>query len=126
MAKVQGSGHISVSVQQLYESGFALRCSGDYQQARDVFGRVLENDPQHLEARWQIALIDGFEGEFERSLEGLKTLADEAPHNLDIRYDYAMTLMMLGFAQESCAEFRAILDINPEHEKAKRQIIYCE
>jgi tetratricopeptide (TPR) repeat protein len=126
LAKVQESGHKSVSVQDLYESGFALRCSGDYQQARDVLGRVLESDPQHLEARWQLALIDGFEGEFERSLEGLKTLAEEAPANLEIRYDYAMTLMMLGFAEESCVEFRAILEINPEHEKAKQQIIYCE
>lgn len=115
-----------MSVQELYESGFALRCSGEYQQARDVFGRLLQQDPRHLEARWQLALIDGFEGEFDRSLEGLRALASEAPENLDIRYDYAMTLMMLGYVEESCAEFRAILEINPNHEKAKQQLAYCE
>jgi len=126
LATVQSSGQRPLSVQELYESGFELRCAGEYGRARELFSQVLEQEPQHINARWQIALIDGFEGEFEQSLEGLRGLAQEAPNNLDLRYDFAMTLMMLGFMEESCAEFRAILEVDPDHDKAKQQIIYCD
>ncbi len=126
MANVQESGQRPVSVEELYESGFAMRCAGDYSQARQLFTQIIDQEPGHLLARWQVALIDGFEGEFEQSLDGLKALAAEAPANLDIRYDYAMTLMMLGFMEESCMEFRAILEVDPDHEKAQQQIIYCD
>ena len=53
-------------------------------------------------------------------------MVQDAPDNLDVRYDYAMTLMMLGMVDEACQEFRAILVIDPEHEKARQQLSYCQ
>jgi tetratricopeptide (TPR) repeat protein len=121
----QDSGQGTLSSEHLYESGFAQRCAGEYAEARATFNQVLEAEPGHLNSRWQLALIEGFEGDFDASLESLRTLAAEAPENLDIRYDFAMTEMMLGFFDEACAEFRAILELDPEHEKAKAQLAYC-
>ena len=112
--------------EQLYEAGFAQRCEGNYAVAKDTFGRLLQSQPDHLNARWQMALIQGFEGDFDASLESLKGLSNEAPGNTDIRYDYAMTLMMLGFFDEACAEFKAILLLSPDHEKAQQQLAYCQ
>lgn len=112
--------------EEMYQQGFTYRCEGNYSSAREVFERVLAGDPNHLKSRWQLALIQGFEGDFDASLEALKGLSTEAPGNTDIRYDYAMTAMMLGDFDTACAEFRAILLIDPEHDKTLQQIIYCQ
>lgn len=109
----------------IYQQGFTHRCEGNYALAREAFNRVLAVSPDHLKARWQVALIQGFEGDFDGSLDALRILAHEAPQNTDIRYDYAMTAMMLGDFDTACAEFRAILLIDPDNEKALQQIVYC-
>jgi thioredoxin-like negative regulator of GroEL len=90
-----------------------------------AFQQVLAADPGHWRARWQMALIQGFQGDFDGSLEGLKKLVSEYPHELEIRNDLAMTYNMLGYSDEACAEFRAILQANPEHENALRQVKFC-
>jgi len=112
--------------EEIYQQGFTYRCEGNYASARDAFEQVLAADPGHLKARWQIALIQGFEGDFDASLEALKNLSVEAPADADIRYDFAMTAMMLGDFDTACAEFRAILLVDPGHEKTLQQIIYCQ
>jgi len=112
--------------EEIYQQGFNFRCEGNYASAREAFERVLAGDPGHVKARWQIALIQGFEGDFDASLESLKSLSAATPGNADIRYDYAMTAMMLGDFDTACAEFRAILLIDPEHDKTLQQIIYCQ
>jgi tetratricopeptide (TPR) repeat protein len=111
--------------EELYEAGYAHRCEGNYARARELFEKLLAIEPAHLRARWQLALILGFEGDFDGSLESLRLLSTESPGDTDIRYDYAMTMMMLGFADEACAEFKAILLLDPGHEKAQQQLAYC-
>jgi tetratricopeptide (TPR) repeat protein len=115
-----------MTVEEQYEIGFQYRCEGQYDLAKQALHKVLEMSPGHVKARWQLALIAQFEGDFEGSLEGLRAVAHDAPRDLDVRYDYAMTLMMLGFVDEACSEFRAILEIDPAHEKAKQQLSYCQ
>lgn len=80
--------------------------------------------PNHVDAAHQIALIKGFEGDFDGSLLELKNLCTRVPQNMTVRYDLAMTQMMLGMFEEACANFRHILTIDPEHD-AKKQVIYC-
>ena len=116
---------ITVSIDEQYEIGFAHRCNGEYAEARAIFEKILAQAPTHIPSRWQMALILGFEGDFDGSLEGLKALAAESPNDLEIRYDFAMTQMMLGHLDEACAEFRAIVAADPTHEKATQQLIYC-
>lgn len=111
--------------EQLYQRGFDLRCSGQYAEARSVFEQVLRLNAHHVNSRHQIALIQGFEGDFDGSLASLQALSNQFPNNLDVRYDLAMTQMMLGYFEEACANFRLILSVNPNHDKAKQQIIYC-
>jgi len=112
--------------EEIYQQGFAHRCEGSYALAREAFERVLAMSPGHVKARWQIALIQGFEGDFDASLEALRALSMEVPNDTDIRYDYAMTAMMLGDFDTACAEFKAILLIDPDHDKTLQQIIYCQ
>ena len=110
--------------EQLYQRGFDLRCNGQYAEARQILGQVISLSPNHVDAAHQLALIKGFEGDFDGSLADLAAIAQRVPGNLNVRYDLAMTQMMLGMFEEACANFRQILAVDPNHD-AKKQVIYC-
>jgi thioredoxin-like negative regulator of GroEL len=114
----------AMEVQETYQKGFELRCEGRYSEAKVELNKVLAAEPRHLEARWQIGLIQGFEGDFDSSLNTLMALVAEAPQNVNIRYDLAMTEMMLGMNDEAATNFREILRLEPGHEKAQQQLTY--
>lgn len=111
--------------EELYDRGFELRCEGRYREAKMYLEQAVNLDPSHSKAKWQLALIKGFEGDFDGSLDDLRALRTADPRNEDVINDLAMTYMMLGYMDEACAEFRALLQINPNHENALRQSAYC-
>jgi len=115
-----------MDIDAVYRRGFDLRCEGRYAEATIEFKKVLAEDPKHCESRWQLGLIQGFQGDFDGSLAMLRELAREYPENLHVRNDLAMTMMMLGLSDEACAEFRGILQKDPAHENAKKQLAYCQ
>jgi tetratricopeptide (TPR) repeat protein len=115
-----------MNAQELYEKGFDLRCSGAYGEARKILQQVLDQEPDHADARWQMGLIEGFEGDFDGSIATLTKLVEEHPDHINARYDLAMTLMMLGMDEDACAQFREVLRQKPDHEKALQQIVYCQ
>lgn len=116
---------MSVDIEATFQRGFEYRCGGQYDLAKTEFSKVLAEDPSHFKAIHQMGLIQGFEGDFDGSLSTLQGLCDKHPENIEVRYDLAMTQMMLGMSDEACANFRKILSVDPAHEKAKQQVIYC-
>ena len=114
-----------MNVQELYEKGFELRCNGNYGEAKSMLQQVLSEQDDHADANWQLGLIAGFEGDFNGSIALLKAVVRTDANHIGARYDLAMTYMMLGMESEACEEFREVLKQNPDHEKAKQQIIYC-
>lgn len=114
-----------MSVDEIYDQGFQARCEGRYPEAKECFNRVLQMQPGHINASLQNALILGFEGDFDGSLASLDALSKANPANQDVRYELAMTQIMLGMNDEACANFHEVLRQNPGHEKAKQQIVYC-
>ena len=114
-----------MDAQELYEKGFQLRCEGAYGDAKDVFRQVLDLNLDHADTLWQLGLIKGFEGDFDGSIEALKAVVDEYPNHVGARFDYAMSLMMLGREAEACEQLREVLRQDPSHEKAKQQTVFC-
>jgi thioredoxin-like negative regulator of GroEL len=114
-----------MDIEDLYQKAFKMRCDGDYTGAKPLLQQIIQVNPVHVNARHQLALIIGFEGDFDASLAALESLAKEVPSNLDVRFDFAMTQMMLGMYEEACAHMKFILSVDPNHAKAKQQIIYC-
>ncbi|MBS1717822.1 MAG: tetratricopeptide repeat protein [Armatimonadetes bacterium] len=112
----------SSAVEEAYQKGFELRHEGKYREAKAFFQQALTSDPGHWQSKWQLGLIQGFEGDFDGSLESLGNLASQYPHNTQILYDLAMTQMMLGYNDEACANFQRILELEPGHENAQRQL----
>lgn len=68
-----------MSVQALYDQGFAARCEGRYGDARELLSRVLALEPGHADAAWQMGLIMGFEGDFDGSIASLEALVRKHP-----------------------------------------------
>lgn len=116
----------TMDITEAYQRGFELRCAGRYREARTELEKVLAIDPTHCEALWQIGLIQGFEGDFDSSLITLSDLIARFPNNQNVRYDLAMTQMMLGMSEEACDNFKEILRQNPNHEKAGQQVAFCD
>lgn len=116
---------LTMDIEAIYQQAFQLRCEGRYPEAQALIQQVLAVNPAHVDAKHQMGLIQGFIGDFEGSLVTLQELSAHVPDNLDIRYDLAMTQMMLGMYEEGCANLRAILAVNPGHEKALQQSTYC-
>lgn len=114
-----------MDIEQTYQLAYQMRCDGRYGDAKQLLQRILAAQPNHVNSRHQMALILGFEGDFDGSLEALKGLNAQAPNNLDILFDLAMTEMMLGMYEEGCAKMQYILRMNPTHEKALQQVSYC-
>ena len=114
-----------MDIEGLYQRGFELRCEGNYPDAKECFTKVLSSEPTHVNARHQMALIVGFEGDFDGSLSSLEVLCTQYPKNLEVRYDFAMTQMMLGMYEEACANLKFILAKDPSHAKALQQVTYC-
>jgi tetratricopeptide (TPR) repeat protein len=115
----------TTDAESTYQRGFQLRCDGRYAEARVELQKVLAISPNHYKAQHQLGLIQGFEGDFDASLATLSELASKHPLDLEVRYDLAMTQMMLGMYEEGCANLRQILSIDPTHEKANQQIAFC-
>lgn len=114
-----------MSVEDLYAKGFEARCDGRYDDAMAAFGQILRSNPGHSDSTWQVGLIQGFQGEFELSIETLRSVVQTNPDHNRARYDLAMTLMMLGEMDEACDHFREVLRRDPNHEDAQRQAVYC-
>jgi tetratricopeptide (TPR) repeat protein len=114
-----------MTAEELYSKGFELRCEGRYREAKLYLQGALNAEPNHLKAAWQLALIKGFEGDFDGSLEDLRVLAAANPQTEEIINDLAMTYMMLGYQDEACTEFHRLLALNPNHENALRQVKFC-
>ena len=114
------------TVGEAYNRGFQLRCEGKYREAKLAFGEVLRINPRHLDARWQMGLIQGFEGDFDGSLSTLQNLANENPREAKVLNDLAMTQQMLGYEDEAAENFRRVLAIEPGHENATKQLSYYQ
>lgn len=116
---------MNIDVEASFQRGFEFRCAGEYPAAKAEFQKILAEQPGHVRSLHQMGLIQGFEGDFDGSLAALQKLSDENPTDVDLRYDLAMTQMMLAMNDEACANFRAILAADPNHEKARQQVVYC-
>jgi Flp pilus assembly protein TadD len=114
----------TAEIESLYKQGFEARCAGNYGLAKLYLESVVAQSPTHVNARHQLGLIQGFEGDFDGSLETLQKIAAENPDNVEVRYDLAMTQMMLGMNDEAEMNFRNILAKEPTHEKALQQLAY--
>ncbi|NCO41361.1 MAG: hypothetical protein AUJ96_13470 [Armatimonadetes bacterium CG2_30_66_41] len=104
-----------------FNAAEAHRINGEYDEAVELYKKVLEADSQHLGAHIGLGLVYGFTGLFDESIELLQKCVDLAPESLDARMHLAKTHLMLGMYEEGSAGFNEILRMDPENEEAHKQ-----
>lgn len=111
-----------MTADQLYEKGFEARCNGDYPTASEWLNRALQIDPDHSNAMWQLAIIKGFEGDFDGSIAALKDVVAKSPTHEKAWYDLGMSCTMLMEIPDAVNAFQRVLQLNPGNEDAMRQL----
>lgn len=106
------------------EQGIAYKLEGRYEEATVEFQAILADEPESLEAYYQLGLVYGFTGLFDESLEALKTAVALDAMRTDVRNDLALTYSMLGYFDEAKAEFEEVLRQDPNNRRALENMQY--
>jgi len=114
----------SEELEEHYQQGTAHKNVGEYDQALAEFRYVLERQPDHVNARVGLGLVYGFIGMFNESLEELRRALAMAPESIDVLLYLAKTCCMLGMYEEARLHFGRILELQPGHPEAKKQLSY--
>lgn len=115
---------VDEELEALYDEAYKYRCEGKYPEAKAELQKLLTKQPRHMKALWLWGLIQGFEGDFEGSIRTLTKIVDIWPDVPAMRYDLAMSQVMLGMSDEAYLNFQEVLRQNPDHEDARRQLAY--
>ncbi len=106
------------------EQGIAYKLEGRYEEATGEFQAILIDEPESIEAYYQLGLVYGFTGLFDESLEALKTAVALDGARTDVRNDLALTYSMLGYFEEAKAEFEEVLRMEPNNRRALDNMQY--
>jgi len=98
--------------------GDALKDSGQYEEAYNSYGRVLELEPTtqqdleaYLDALYQMASLDLTMGAYERAANLLEELLQIHPRHDKANYAYGQALLQLGRPEEAQAAFARHMEI---------------
>ena len=114
----------SENLEEHYQRAAAHKNVGEYEQAMSEFRYVLERRPDHLNARIGLGLVYGFAGMFDESLAELKLAVEADPSSVDALLYLAKTLCMLGLYEEARERFARILQLQPGHCEAEKQLAF--
>ena len=95
-------------------------------EAEAILREILVEEPDNPQARREFALVLGFTGRFEESIEELRRVVETDSGFLEARNDLAMTFAMLGMVDEARSEFETVLEMDPTNAMALRQIVYFQ
>jgi len=88
----------------LSDSGAVVKCLKE----------LLENNPDHYELRWLLAVAYGFKKQFWQAAHELETVVQIAPSELRLRRSYGLALMILMRFEDALAQFEMCYKTNPD------------
>ncbi len=102
-------------VDGLVAEGKTLLLLGKYDLADQVFSKILEANPKHLQARLGKIFVISMKGDTVSSLQQLQELAKLNPGQADIYYQTGVTYCVAENYTKAIAAFDSALMINPLH-----------
>lgn len=113
----QIEGHFQLFIENFYKEGLAAFAEEDYERAKSQFEKVLVINPNHPEARAQLAAcIEILENR--RKLEAAETKQE----NISRKYKEALNAYKAERYQESIALFKEALELDPANEEIRRYL----
>ena len=95
------------------DRGSAVFVRGDYEQAREIFDRVLARDPENLMVCVRLAVANSLLGDGDRALELFERAREIAPGSADVRHYLALHLLRAGREDEAGALLETVLAEQP-------------
>lgn len=112
------------TIEERLQIATSHKIEGRYDEAEEILRAILEEAPDHPQARREYGLVLGFTGRFDDSIEELRRAVELDPNYLEARNDLGMSYAMLGMMDEARAEFETVLEMDPTNAMALRQIVY--
>jgi tetratricopeptide (TPR) repeat protein len=107
-------------VDSFYTTAMGAFAAGDYKQAKEYFEKVLVVDPNHMEAREQLARTEVLMGEAAKAAEERERMEAIRP-----LYHVALSLFEEKRYEEAMRKFEEILSVDAGNNEAKRYRLLC-
>jgi putative PEP-CTERM system TPR-repeat lipoprotein len=91
----------------------------DQEMAKKLFNDALEKQPDYLPAIRQLAYIDAFDGELDKTLERLKSAYEAKPDSYMLSVDYAKALVEDKQTDKAIKVLEDAISLNPNRFEAK-------
>ena len=112
---------------QMLQEADELRRNGKYERARELYERIVVDQPGEPMGWWGLAHVVMNQGYFELADEHFEQAAELVPDDQRILYDWAMLRTMLGEYDAARLLFEKVVEIDPtskEGAAAQKQLTY--
>ncbi len=99
----------------LYNQGVQLVNEDKDLQAAELFKKVLEIDPKHPLAHYNLGVIYDDNGMFEEAIAEFKQALQANPKNIDAHYRLGIAYATQGSDDQAISELRSVLQSEPSH-----------
>ena len=113
-------------IDRLYRTGVAQMSGGDLQQSITTFSRIIGRKPEFAEGWNKRATLYYLTGEYRKSLADCKEVMKRNPHHFGALAGYGQIYIKLEDYQRSLEFFRQALEVNPNMESVRLNILMLE
>lgn len=106
----------------LIEQGLALINTNKLQEAKNLFTRLCETNPQASEAWYLLSTVNGRMGDIEAAGECCRHVLDIQPDHCEARVNLGNVLFSQGKLDDAIAEYQRVLAQNPRHAMAHNNL----
>jgi len=104
-----------LTVEQAVELALSIQKRGRLDAAEEIYRRVLETVPEHVDALHFLGIARYHRGQRDEGLALIRRALELAPENLDARNNLGNMLSSRGRLEEAEAAFRHVLERAPDH-----------
>lgn len=108
----------STGVEELYQAGERAYRSGDHTKAIALFGHVLENEPDHVNALLQRGFCNSVQGAYELAVKDFTAVIERKPDHTWAYTSRGSAYNKLGKHELAIADFDKVLAMDPKNEEA--------
>lgn len=105
-----------------YEEAMAYGRAGDWQRAKTELEKAAAIDPERTEVYPALLEAHYRLGEWMPGLQTARRAIEKAPHLAGTHFYYGLLLLDYGVADEAIAEFKKVLEINPQFPQVQEQL----
>jgi tetratricopeptide (TPR) repeat protein len=98
-----------------YHDAVALHEQGQWHEAEQIYGLMLERDPDHLGALCGLGSIRRQQGKLADAILLYRRAAVAVPHSPEAQMSLGVIFAALGHTDEAIACYRAVLALRPKH-----------